>query len=93
MSMSGPIISESNGLTRFNGDIIRYGSQSEKGPDVLGELTQRWKTAASNSRKEASRIRRTVKQATDAEARCNVRAEVWDRCADELAAATRDKKS
>jgi hypothetical protein len=51
------------------------------------ELVQSWRSKATESREEAGRIRRTVKAATDAEERCNVRAEVWDQCANELEAA------
>lgn len=39
---------------------------------------------AIESREESGRIRRTINQATDAEERCLVRAECWDKEADEL---------
>lgn len=50
------------------------------------KLAESWKAKAVESREEAGRIRRTIKAATDAEAYCNVRAEVWDKCAEELLA-------
>ena len=50
---------------------------------VAGE----WREKALLSRQEANRIRATIKDPTDAEERCNVRAEVWMRCCDELQAA------
>jgi hypothetical protein len=49
------------------------------------ELIDKWHKQAAESREEADRIRRTVKQATEAEARCNIRASTWDACAAELA--------
>lgn len=52
--------------------------------DIPMLLVRRWRTQAKQSREEAGRIRRTIKEPTDAEERCNVRAEVWDNCADEL---------
>lgn len=52
------------------------------------ELAIRWRQQANDSREEAGRIRRTIKAPTDAEERCNVRAEVWDQCANELLADT-----
>lgn len=51
---------------------------------VLLELAEEWSNKAIASRDEGVRIRQTIKAATDAEANCNVRAEVWDQCADEL---------
>lgn len=53
------------------------------------ELVKRWRASAKESREEAVRIRRTVKAATDAEERCNVRSEMWELCANELAAVIR----
>ena len=53
--------------------------------DTLDGLIARWRKLATDSRDEAGRIRRTVFVATDAEANCFVRAEVWDGVADELA--------
>lgn len=51
---------------------------------VLADLSDWWKAQANASREEAGRIRRTIKAATDAEERCNVRAEIWDECAKAL---------
>ncbi len=51
------------------------------------ELPAIWRDKAAASREEAKRIRLTVKDATDAESNCNIRAEVWDQCADELESA------
>lgn len=48
-----------------------------------------WREQAITLREEADRIRRTVKAATDAEERCNVRAEIYDKCADSLDAILR----
>ena len=57
-------------------------------PSVLnGRLCAKWRGQATDLREEANRIRRTVKQATGAEERCNVRAEIYDKCADELESA------
>ena len=53
--------------------------------DTLDGLIARWRKLATDSRDEAGRIRRTVFVATDAEANCFIRAEVWDGVADELA--------
>ena len=53
--------------------------------DTLEGLIARWRKLATDSRDEAGRIRRTVFVATDAEANCFVRAEVWDGVADDLA--------
>lgn len=50
----------------------------------LAELAELWHRKAVALREEAGRILRTVRVATDAESYCNVRAEVWDRCADKL---------
>ncbi len=44
-----------------------------------------WINKAAELREEAGRIRRTVKQGTGAEERCNVRAEIYDKCAEALA--------
>lgn len=57
--------------------------------EAVGEkvaLAKEWRKKASDSRDEADRIRRTVKQATGAEERCMVRAEIWEQCADALEA-------
>ena len=48
------------------------------------ELSEAWRKQAVALREEATRIRQTVKQATGAEERCNVRAEIYDKCADSL---------
>lgn len=53
----------------------------------LQQLIQAWRTKAIASREEAGRIRHTIKEATDAEERCNVRSEVWEQCVEELMAA------
>jgi hypothetical protein len=50
----------------------------------LEKLVEKWRKMAVMSREEAGRIRRTVMEATEAEANCFVRAEVWDKNADEL---------
>jgi hypothetical protein len=51
----------------------------------LQQLAKQWRHLASESRAEATRIRRTIKgDKTSAEDRCETRAEVWDRCAAEL---------
>ena len=50
-------------------------------------VAKEWREKARLSREEADRIRRTVKAATDAEERCYVRAEVWDKCVADLLAA------
>ena len=55
----------------------------------IGELCAKWRSIATELREESNRIRRTVKQSTGAEERCNVRAEIYDKCADELEAAIR----
>ncbi len=47
-------------------------------------LPAKWRRQAKESREEAGRIRRTVKGFTDAEKRCLVRAELWEKCAEEL---------
>ncbi len=49
-------------------------------------LVELWRGRALASREEAIRIRATVHNSTDAEERCNVRAEVWEWCASELEA-------
>jgi ribosomal protein L25 (general stress protein Ctc) len=51
-------------------------------------LISQWRSQAEESREEAGRIRRTVYAATEAEANCNIRAEVWDSCANELESIT-----
>ncbi len=56
-------------------------------PDTLASLIAKWRNKATESRREADRIRRTVNVSTEAEANCYIRAEVWDRNADELEAA------
>ncbi|MDE2099652.1 MAG: hypothetical protein KGL39_20535 [Patescibacteria group bacterium] len=48
------------------------------------DLILLWLGKAKNAREEAVRIRQTVKVATDAEAYCNIRAEIWEQCADDL---------
>jgi hypothetical protein len=55
-------------------------------PGVTASLAAHWKDKATKSREEAGRIRRTIKAPTDAEERCLVRAEVWDKCAEQLLA-------
>jgi hypothetical protein len=54
---------------------------------ALEELVEKWRNKAVESREESGRIRRTVYVATDAEANCLIRADVWDADADELATA------
>lgn len=56
----------------------------------LQELATLWRDRAITSREEANRILRTIKHHTDAEDRCNARAEVWDKCADDLDRAIKD---
>lgn len=51
--------------------------------DLLGA---NWRAKATKLREEATRIRQTVKQVTGAEERCNVRAGIYDKCADQLEA-------
>jgi hypothetical protein len=51
----------------------------------IQQLADKWRQRAIDMREEAWRIRRTIKQATGAEERCNVRAEILDKCGDELA--------
>lgn len=53
---------------------------------AVRELRDKWERQATESREEAGRIRRTIKDPTDAEERCNVRAEVWEWCSAELTA-------
>ena len=53
--------------------------------ECLNALIGKWRAQAIASREEAGRIRCTIHAPTDAEERCNVSAEVWDKCADELA--------
>jgi hypothetical protein len=48
------------------------------------KLIAKWRKQALDSREEAGRIRRTVMVATDAEANCYIRAELWDKNAEEL---------
>ncbi len=52
----------------------------------LSDLASKWEQQAIASREEAVRIRRTIKAPTGAEERCLVRAEIWDKCAEELRA-------
>lgn len=47
-------------------------------------LYEKWRNKAITLREEAGRIRRTIKSETGAEERCNVRAEIYDKCASEL---------
>ena len=58
---------------------------------ILG-LSRKWRDRAIASREEAGRIRRTIGEPTGAEERCNVRAEVWDQCANDIADAIRKLK-
>ena len=53
---------------------------------VLEKAAESWRKKAIESREESSRIRRTVSVATEAEANCLIRAEVWDSCADKVTA-------
>ena len=53
--------------------------------ETLEGLIARLRKLATDSRDEAGRIRSTVFVATEAEANCFIRAEVWDGVADELA--------
>ena len=53
-------------------------------PSPCQKLVAKWRSRATDSFLEADRIRQTIKEATDAEERCNVRAEVWEQCASEL---------
>jgi len=53
----------------------------------LCEIAEKWSNKAIASREESGRIRRTVHDATEAEANCLVRAEVWDDVSAELRAA------
>jgi hypothetical protein len=53
----------------------------------LRSLPQQFRDCAFVSRLEAGRIRSIVKEPTAAEERCNARAEVWDKAADEIEAA------
>jgi hypothetical protein len=48
------------------------------------DLIKYWRTRATEAREEAMRIRSTINEATDAEMRCNLRAEMWERCANDL---------
>jgi uncharacterized coiled-coil protein SlyX len=54
--------------------------------EALIKLSEKLRENARASREESGRIRRTVYVATDAEANCLIRAEVWDSVADELMA-------
>jgi hypothetical protein len=54
--------------------------------EEIAALEGKWRDMAVISREESRRIRRTVYVATEAEANCLIRAEVWDGCADELSA-------
>lgn len=58
---------------------------SERLRERVEELVKKLRQRAIESREEAGRIRRTVYEPTEAEVNCNVRAEVWDDVADELA--------
>ena len=58
------------------------GKASESDTNVL--LCAKWRTKAITLREEANRIRRTIKSVTGAEERCNVKAEIYDKCATEL---------
>lgn len=53
---------------------------------AIRELEAELRNKARDSREEAIRIRATIKDHSDAEERCNVRAEVWEQDADRLAA-------
>ena len=53
---------------------------------AIRALVERWRDKELKSREESGRIRRTIKEATGAEERCLVRAEVWHNCADDLTA-------
>lgn len=50
----------------------------------LLHFPKKWKSNASDARKEAGLIRKTIKAYTDAEERCLVRADIWEICAGEL---------
>lgn len=63
-------------LLPFRADVLAW----------IERLAEEWRRRATASMEEAGRIRRTVVVATEAEANCMVRAELWDKCADELAA-------
>lgn len=47
-------------------------------------LIDYWRRKAADSKEEAVRIRNTIKVPSKAEERCDVRAEVWNQCANEL---------
>ena len=52
--------------------------------DDIKTLIVEWRKKATESRDEARRIFKTVKELTGAEERCIVRAEMWEQCASEL---------
>jgi hypothetical protein len=54
---------------------------------ALREMVSEWRKLAIASREEAGRIRRTIMEVTEAETNCYVRAELWDKCADEMGTA------
>lgn len=51
----------------------------------VDRLVAEWREKAEISKQEAARIRVTIKEPSDAELRCLVRAEMWERCSWELA--------
>ena len=75
----------------FNSEwrVVDVALPAERVSRELAKLIAKWRNAAIDSREESGRIRRTVHVATEAEANCLIRAEVWDVCADELEAALR----
>ena len=62
----------------------RYAAKLRHDAAWMQQLASTWRAKAVESLEESGRIRRTINDATGAEERCLVRAEVWDKCADEL---------
>jgi hypothetical protein len=58
----------------------------------VARLVDGWKNKAIELREEAGRIRRTVKEPTGAEERCNVRAEIYGKCAVQALTAEQDNE-
>jgi hypothetical protein len=57
--------------------------------ELVDTLVKRWREKAAKSREESARIRKTIKEVTDADLRCIVRADLWDDCANELSECTK----
>ena len=57
---------------------------SRESKTFLLELAMAWHNKANELVVESNRIRKTIKEPTDAEERCKVRSEVLNACADEL---------